>query len=104
MGSRAIVITGRDEDAARRHFGVTGGATGACYTRTGRRFIDDDELEAQLLGHVRDRVDGIWLFDTLESDWVLLDCELMPWSAKAQELLRDQYAAVGVAARVGQSR
>lgn len=24
-----------------------------------------------------------------------LDCELMPWSAKAQELLRDQYAPVG---------
>ena len=24
-----------------------------------------------------------------------LDCELMPWSAKAQELLRQQYAAVG---------
>ena len=30
-----------------------------------------------------------------------LDCELMPWSAKAQELLRQQYAAVGAAARAG---
>jgi protein phosphatase len=29
------------------------------------------------------------------TDWVCLDCELMPWSAKAQELLREQYAAVG---------
>ncbi len=28
-----------------------------------------------------------------------LDCELMPWSAKAQELLRSQYAAVGAASR-----
>src|SRR5262249_10621384 len=28
-----------------------------------------------------------------------LDCELMPWSAKAQELLRDQYAAVGAAGK-----
>jgi protein phosphatase len=85
MGSRAIVITCRDEDAARRHFGITDGAFGACYTRTGRRFVDDDELELQLLGHVRDRVDGIGLFERLDSDWVLLDCELMPWSAKAQE-------------------
>ena len=33
------------------------------------------------------------------SDWFCLDCELLPWSAKAQELLRDQYAAVGAAAR-----
>jgi protein phosphatase len=101
MGSRAIVITCRDEDAARRHFGVSDGAIGACYTRTGRRFIDDVGLEAELLAHARDRVDGIGLFERLETDWVLLDCELMPWSAKAQELLRDQYAAVGVAATVG---
>jgi protein phosphatase len=101
MGSRAIVITCRDEDAARRHFGVTDGSTGACYTRTGRRFVDDGDLETQLLAYVRDRVDGIGLFERLESDWVLLDCELMPWSAKAQELLHDQYAAVGVAATVG---
>ena len=32
-----------------------------------------------------------------ETDWVCLDCELMPWSAKAQELLQSQYAAVGAA-------
>ena len=25
---------------------------------------------------------------SLKTDWVCLDCELMPWSAKAQELLR----------------
>jgi protein phosphatase len=30
---------------------------------------------------------------------VLLDAELLPWSAKAEQLLRDQYAAVGAAAR-----
>jgi protein phosphatase len=44
---------------------------------------------------------GTNLFERLESDWLLLDCELMPWSAKAQELLRHQYAAVGAAARLG---
>ena len=37
--------------------------------------------------------------DELDTDWLLLDCELLPWSAKAEELLRDQYAAVGAAAR-----
>jgi protein phosphatase len=47
---------------------------------------------------VRDAVAGVGLFERLGSDWVLLDCELMPWSAKAQELLRQQYAAVGAAA------
>jgi protein phosphatase len=39
---------------------------------------------------------GLW--DELETGWVAFDCELMPWSAKAQELIRRQYAAVGSAA------
>ena len=42
---------------------------------------------------------GMW--DELASDWVYLDCELMPWSAKAQDLLRQQYVPTGAAARAG---
>ena len=44
---------------------------------------------------------GLW--DELRSDWVLLDAELMPWSAKAQELLRRQYDPT-VAAAQGSAR
>lgn len=39
MGSRAVVIVCRDEDAARKTFGVVGEGIGICYTRTGRRFL-----------------------------------------------------------------
>jgi polynucleotide kinase-phosphatase len=99
MGSRAVVVICRDEDVARRRFGVVGDGIGACYTRTGRRFFDDAELEQACLAGVLAAVDGADLFEALESDWVVLDCELMPWSAKAQELLRRQYAAVGAAGR-----
>jgi protein phosphatase len=38
---------------------------------------------------------GFW--DNFKTSWACFDCELMPWSAKAQELLRSQYAAVGAA-------
>jgi len=100
MGSRAVVVICRGDDVARRRFGVVGEGVGACYTRTGRRFFDDAELERDFLGQVLAAVDGADLFALLESDWVVLDCELMPWSAKAQELLRRQYAAVGAAGRV----
>jgi protein phosphatase len=100
MGSRAIVIVCRDQDAARKNFGVVGEGFGTCYTRTGRRFFDDDTLEARFLERVRDAADATGLFARFETEWVLLDCELMPWSAKAQELLRHQYAAVGAAARI----
>jgi protein phosphatase len=103
MGSRAVVIVCADEDAARRRFGVADEGFGACFTRTGRRFFNDEVLEQQFLGRVRDAVSNSGLFERLESDWVLLDCELMPWSAKAQELLSDQYAAVGASAAAGLS-
>ena len=39
------------------------------------------------------------LFDELGTRWLLLDAELLPWNVKAGQLLRDQYAAVGAAAR-----
>jgi protein phosphatase len=99
MGSRAVVIVCRDADAARRRFGVGGNEAGICYTRTGRRFFEDAALERALLDRVRAAVDRAKLWDELATDWLCLDCELMPWSVKAQELIRAQYAAVGTASR-----
>jgi protein phosphatase len=98
MGSRAVVIICRDEDAARGQFGVEGAGIGICVTRTGRRFFDDGALETQFLDVIRDALTASHLWDELGTDWVCLDCELMPWSAKAQALIREQYAAVGAAA------
>ncbi|MHB8597428.1 MAG: polynucleotide kinase-phosphatase [Ktedonobacteraceae bacterium] len=100
MGSRAIVIVCRNEDAARTFFGITGENSGICYTRTGRRFFDDAALEAELLARVRAALDAVNFWQSYSTEWVCLDCELMPWSVKAQELLLRQYAAVGSAARV----
>ena len=99
MGSRAIVIVCRDEDVARRRFGVVDEGFGICYTRTGRRFFDDPQLEQTFLERIRTATNTVGLFDELATEWLLLDCELMPWSAKAQQLLREQYAAVGAAGR-----
>ncbi|NUR58537.1 MAG: polynucleotide kinase-phosphatase [Catenulispora sp.] len=99
MGSRAVVVLARDLDAARTRFGVEDGSTGAVYTRTGRPFFDRPEQVEAVLARVRSAADAAGLWSELETDWVLLDCELLPWSAKAMGLLRDQYAAVGAAAR-----
>jgi protein phosphatase len=99
MGSRAVVIVCRNEDAARRRFGIVEEGLGICYTRTGRRFFDDAKIEKQFLEKVRGAVDAAGFWQQFETDWICLDAELMPWSAKAQELLRQQYAAVGAAAK-----
>ena len=98
MGSRAVVLVCRDVDVAVSRFGATGGESGSAYTRTGRSFFDRHTTEA-FLERVRTAVDGAGLWKELDTDWLLLDCEILPWSAKAGDLLRDQYAAVGAAAR-----
>jgi protein phosphatase len=100
MGSRAVLIMCRDEDAARHRFGVVDGNFGVCYTRTGRRFFDSAQIEREFLSRVRAAIEHVGLFEELDTDWLCLDCELMPWSAKAQELITSQYAAVGAAAGI----
>jgi protein phosphatase len=99
MGSRAIVVACRDSDAAQRRFGLHSQAGGIVYTRTGRPFFTDAALEAALLERLRAAISSSGLWEELNTDWLLLDCELMPWSLKAQELIQQQYAPVGAAAR-----
>jgi protein phosphatase len=51
------------------------------------------------LSLLADAITAANYWERFETDWFCLDCELMPWSAKAQDLLKHQYAAVGSAAR-----
>ncbi|QIQ02136.1 polynucleotide kinase-phosphatase [Streptomyces liangshanensis] len=97
MGSRAVALVCRDAAAAEARFGVRG-PTGALHTRTGRPFFDDPAVTEEVLERLRTAVTAAGLWQELDTDWLLLDAELMPWSLKATGLLRTQYAAVGAAA------
>ncbi|MBX9393624.1 polynucleotide kinase-phosphatase [Streptomyces sp. TRM72054] len=108
MGSRAVALVCRDAEVARKRFGdggtsrssvfeSGGGPTGSLYTRTGRPFFDDESVTEEILGRLRSAVESAGLFAELDTEWLLLDAELMPWSLKASGLLRSQYAAVGAA-------
>lgn len=98
MGSRAVLVVCRDEEVARKRFGVVGEGVGACVTRTGRRFFESAAFEQELLARVAGAIERAGLWEELKTDWMVLDAELMPWSVKAQQLLRTQYAPVGAAA------
>ena len=97
MGSRAVIVLCRTPGAASKRFGINDGTRGIIYTRTGRKFFDDADTESVVL----DRLDavltktGFW--EDFKTDWVCLDTELMPWSEKAQGLIRTQYAPMGKA-------
>lgn len=88
MGSRAVVYTSFASDSP---------AAGSVYTRTGRSFFDP-ELTGQLTDRVRAAVAKAGIDTELNTDWLLLDAELLPWSAKSGGLLRETYAPVGAAA------
>ncbi|NUP00132.1 MAG: polynucleotide kinase-phosphatase [Nonomuraea sp.] len=94
MGSRAVAVLARTPEVAAARFGVTDGSAGMVCTRTGRPFFRD---MAPLVDALRAACEPLWA--ELGSDWVVLDCELLPWSAKAGDLIRSQYASVGAAAR-----
>ena len=101
MGSRAVIVLCRDTETAQRRFKVNDGSSGIIYTRTGRHFFDDTATESALLTRLQTALTASDFWADFATEWVCLDTELMPWSAKAQKLLEEQYAPVGRAGRSG---
>lgn len=101
MGSRALILVGRDRASFTARFGGEE-KLGVIYTRSGRSFFnaDQSELESALLHRIAAALAKAKLFEKFNSDWFLIDCELLPWSAKAQGLLQEQYAAVAASSEV----
>lgn len=101
MGSRAIIALCRNAQVARSRFGVSGDETGAIWTRTGRSFFSDAAMTEGVLDRLRASVDAAGLWEELQSDWLLLDAEIMPWSAKAGSLIENQYGPVAASSAAG---
>ncbi|MCL2631855.1 MAG: polynucleotide kinase-phosphatase [Coriobacteriia bacterium] len=120
MGSRAVIIVCKDTDTVKRRFlassgggssssssgggggsssGSGSGSLGIIYTRTGRHFFDDHHTEQAILARLQAVLADSGFWQDFDTDWVCLDAELMPWSAKAQQLLVEQYSSVGRAGR-----
>jgi protein phosphatase len=98
MGSRAVALVFRDLDAAGRGSARPAAPSARCGPAPGGRSSTSPAPPSPLTGSAPPPT-GAGLFDELGTSWRLLDAELLPWAAKAEQLLRDQYAAVGAAAR-----
>lgn len=99
MGSRAVIVLCHTKETAGKRFGVNDGSKGIIYTRTGRHFFDDADIESEVLSRLDKVLTKTNFWSDFATDWVCLDTELMPWSEKAQTLLSRQYAPVGRAGR-----
>ncbi|GAA1415520.1 polynucleotide kinase-phosphatase [Glutamicibacter uratoxydans] len=90
MGSRAVMLLARNPE----RFDAPEGWLGTLHTRTGREFLDHG-AERELLAQAHRAVDACGLWQELDTDWLILDGELLPWSLKAESLIKDSYASVG---------
>jgi protein phosphatase len=89
MGSRGILILCRDEAVGEKRFGLK--RLGVCYTRTGRPFFEPENFERQILTRLADSLSRVAIWEKWQTDWLALDCEILPWNLKAQGLLGEQY-------------
>ena len=94
-----MLVVCKDEETVLKRFGIKNEGIGVCYTRTGRNFFSDSIIAQEFLNRVAQGLTKSQFWEQHQTDWVCLDAELMPWSAKAQSLLKDQYAAVGASAQ-----
>ena len=99
MGSRAVIVLCKNNGAAKKYFRITDNSTGVIYTRTGRPFFDNAETEKTILTRLINTLTLSNFWEDFNTDWVCIDAELMPWSAKAVSLLKEQYAPAGRAGR-----
>ncbi|WP_311516876.1 polynucleotide kinase-phosphatase [uncultured Corynebacterium sp.] len=79
MGSRAVAYLHTDPQRC------------YLYTRTGRAFFDQPDIPQALGAAATD------LLRALDSEWVLLDGEILPWNLKAQGLIDTLYAPLSAA-------
>lgn len=101
MGSRAIIALCQSAAAARLRFGTLGEERGSIWTRTGRPFFPDSETAEAVLARLYEAVSRAGLWEELASEWLLLDAEIMPWSAKASALIEQQYVPVALSSEAG---
>lgn len=96
MGSRCIIIVCKNNEVVKKRFNIKNDndRIGIIYSRTGRKMFDD-ETEFVILDRLNEVLIRSNFYNDFNTDWVILDTELMPWSAKAQGLLRTQYAPTG---------
>jgi len=85
MGSRGILLLFKDEETAVGYVGTP--RLGTIYTRTGRAFFEQ-ELSHQMIKQLNTDLNQGQYFTKNNTDFVLLDAEILPWNLKAKELIK----------------
>ncbi|MDF2787959.1 MAG: polynucleotide kinasephosphatase, partial [Neobacillus sp.] len=92
MGSRGILFLFKNKEIAKEYVGRE--TLGTIFTRTGRAFFQK-ELQEQVVSVLNEDLVKSGYFEKYNTDFVLLDAEILPWNLKAKDLILNQYAHVG---------
>jgi polynucleotide kinase-phosphatase len=92
MGSRGILFLFKNQEIAKEYVGRE--MLGTIYTRTGRAFFQK-ELQEKVVSALNQDLVKSGYFEKYNTDFVLLDAEILPWNLKAKDLILNQYAHVG---------
>ncbi|WP_332645527.1 polynucleotide kinase-phosphatase [Lysinibacillus sp. 54212] len=91
MGSRAVLLLFKNEKVAQSM--IDKETLGIISTRTGRAFFEQN-VQQKIVGQIHEELLTKQYFDKMNTDFVLLDAEILPWNLKAQSLIDEQYAHV----------
>ena len=91
MGSRAVIFIAKDESVTKQLLNVE--SLGVITTRTGRAFFEP-KLQNEMLSVIHKELLAKNYFEKYETDYVLMDAEILPWNLKAHSLIDTQYANV----------
>lgn len=89
MGSRGVLLLFQNNMLAKKYIGRK--TEGVIYTRTGRPFFNK-ELGMTVLQKLQQDLQPY--FAAHQTEFVLLDAEILPWNLKAKDLIQKQYAHV----------
>jgi polynucleotide kinase-phosphatase len=92
MGSRGILFLFKNKEIAKEYIGRE--TLGTIYSRTGRAFFQK-ELQERVVSTLNEALVKSGYFERYNTDFVLLDAEILPWNLKAKDLVLNQYAHVG---------
>ncbi len=98
MGSRAVIVLCKNKTVAKERFSIEDDSIGVIYSRTGRPFFNNKSEEKEILDRLNKVLEMTNFWEDYNTGWVCIDSEIMPWSLKAKQLIKDQYASTGCSA------
>ncbi|WP_079526525.1 AAA family ATPase [Solibacillus isronensis] len=91
MGSRAVIFIAKNKEVAKEL--INSESLGYITTRTGRAFFEQKEQQ-QMVEKIHAELIGKNYFEQFNTNFVLMDAEILPWNLKAQSLIDQQYETV----------